>query len=736
MNKVNRDAQKRGRHEDNIQGENKSYLSKCKGRDSGSSDGTQSCSTGDGFFVSGVTQRLNEMSGRERDNALYDLHGIPMDDEYYDQDLNVHGNKIERDPKKLQELLIEFDQLLEEKLKNSVDNQNQEEFGKGIKLARQQDPDYVRSQQIKFLRADRYDAKLSSARMIRFFDMKLQLFCAPGYNKGDKSCCDSNDHRDSSSLSCLGRDLRLSDFSPEDLDLWKKTGFFQMCGMRDRAKRAIVIFFGKVITEAQISVELVLRAFLYICSFWSGDESIQKSGYVIVGYTTFLDFHLKGGGIPTTAANLATWSERHKSSAALVRKYLNKTGPLFLQMIRAGRSTPLRGVSRHFCYDHPKLQAQFEELTGYMPTFSAARFRCHYANMETKDKLGLLSNTNGTGGSCGSGTAGVAKCSDNGQSNLHSHAHEYSQEPTPYFNQHKELLFRLMTFGIPRDTMPINDITGEVNLKFHVATVEIIMEIERNMEQTTRRCIGVNKNKTVNKSNLKQNFPYPKAMVVSTNAHHLNYRDDESKRWEQKDKLRIRMTRNAEDVFPNSNWLEIPHDSDIHDDEFDPSLSGNNVGTVMFNSGSPGRQWRKGGNRKRDDDEYLDTLTTSDPSPNDVVMGRGPWNRKHPGNLLLKDMLQLNHKDYEGADRYNRMHIVNGMLDKLIEEHGTRFLYREQTNSCTENSANAPWRIARREKAHNKITHDFRNQRRQKQKNSANAPRWIARQEKAQNNII
>ena len=208
--------------------------------------------------ISSLTQRLNKMSVRDRENATFDLHGIPLDDEYFDASTNdIHiQNNIEKDPAKLELLLDELDHYVNELL---IENEKEKKvdglkktIGIGLHMAKQQDSNYVYNQRIKFLRADRYDTKLGAARMIRFFDLKKEFFCDNCYNNNrnngnsnsnngkNNGNNNNNNNVDSNNYDCLGRDLRLSDFSVQDVLVWKQSGFFQLCGRRDRAKRAIV----------------------------------------------------------------------------------------------------------------------------------------------------------------------------------------------------------------------------------------------------------------------------------------------------------------------------------------------------------------------------------------------------------------------------------------------------------------------------------------------------------------
>jgi hypothetical protein len=135
--------------------------------------------------------------------------------------------------------------------------------------------------------------------------------------------------------------------------------------------------------------------------------------------------------------------------------------------------------------------------------------------------------------------------------------------------------------------------------------------------------------------------------------------------------------------------------------------------------------------RQAEKPPLLPAAPTIVPTSHDIIMGRGPWNRNHPGNLQLKDMLERERDLYERVNRYERMRVVDSMLNELYDDLGGRFLYKQKTSKTKKPGATQPdettmprqtpvsttddvWLKAKREKAHNKITRDFRNLRRPK----------------------
>ena len=95
------------------------------------------------------------------------------------------------------------------------------ELGKAYQLALRQSPDYVKDSnfQLKFLRAERFDADLAATRMAKYFKFILEYF-------GEEA---------------LGRPLTLKDLDFDDMtDL--KQGNCQMLQERDSAGRSIFCY--------------------------------------------------------------------------------------------------------------------------------------------------------------------------------------------------------------------------------------------------------------------------------------------------------------------------------------------------------------------------------------------------------------------------------------------------------------------------------------------------------------
>ncbi|CAB9514190.1 Transfer protein [Seminavis robusta] len=123
-----------------------------------------------------------------------------------------------------------------------------------IQMAESQNMEYVQNAKfrLKFIRAERYDVRRAAARLIRFFDLKLELFGAE----------------------VLTRSITLKDLTAEDRETVKK-GYTQRLPVRDRAGRSIFchVFNG----QTYESPESFVRIMWYMSK---SDEQSDKRGTI------------------------------------------------------------------------------------------------------------------------------------------------------------------------------------------------------------------------------------------------------------------------------------------------------------------------------------------------------------------------------------------------------------------------------------------------------------------------
>jgi len=241
---------------------------------------------------------LNKLSMQERDEVTHDVHGI--------------NSVSEEDPEFISRSLESFESEL--RIIPEID--------KGAYLkAREKNSDYVMGKKfvLMFLRADQFDTKASAARVVAFFQIKLNLF---GEDK-------------------LDRDIRLDDLDEDDVTCLE-SGYAQVLNSRDRAGRAIFMLMPML--RKIKSLENRCRAIYMVLMHALKDEETQKNGIILIAYNV-------GRGKSTD------------------RTAILKTGQTFF-------SIPARMTGVHYCYDDEKLRPLF-----YIAMFAvqkAARLRARF----------------------------------------------------------------------------------------------------------------------------------------------------------------------------------------------------------------------------------------------------------------------------------------------------------------------------------------------------------------------
>lgn len=136
---------------------------------------------------------LNELSSGEREQILYEVHGV--------------ADVVEEEPSFVQCRLAELDEAILKLSRNTA-------YEQATLLA----PDYVENVEfrLQFLRGDAFDVKTAATRMIAYFESKLELF----------------------GPEMLTKNVTLRDLDEESLNCLK-TGFMQPLPIRDKSGRAI-----------------------------------------------------------------------------------------------------------------------------------------------------------------------------------------------------------------------------------------------------------------------------------------------------------------------------------------------------------------------------------------------------------------------------------------------------------------------------------------------------------------
>lgn len=150
-----------------------------------------------------IAKELSEMSIKERDLVLSDLHGLKREDDNTTRELQ--NSTLVRDA--LKQLDYEISKL----------KKHRQAYDKALFL----NPSYVMNQtfRLKFLRADRFNTVKAARRLIQHFDFKLELF---GIEK-------------------LARDITFDDLNDDEQEIYLAGGFWPVHNAYDRTGRRIVL---------------------------------------------------------------------------------------------------------------------------------------------------------------------------------------------------------------------------------------------------------------------------------------------------------------------------------------------------------------------------------------------------------------------------------------------------------------------------------------------------------------
>jgi hypothetical protein len=183
-----------------------------------------------------LAKEMNQLSMAERDELLCDIHGV--------------NDVIEETPEFVAQKLVELEKALEKIRKKDAYN-----------LAQSKLPEYVSEGNFRlmFLRADRFNPHKAAGRIVRHFEMKLELF---GPEK-------------------IARDIQMDDLE-EDSIACLESGFTQVLPVRDSSGRAIICWIPAL--RPDCSIEARLRSWFYggMITLW--DEETQKKGIVFIVY--------------------------------------------------------------------------------------------------------------------------------------------------------------------------------------------------------------------------------------------------------------------------------------------------------------------------------------------------------------------------------------------------------------------------------------------------------------------
>ena len=259
-----------------------------------------------------IARALNALSVDQRSAAYEDLHGV--------------ADEIEETPQLIQSKLLELDQAL-------ATIQEKSAFDRAMARS----PEYVRSERLKFLRCENFDAPKAAKRMASFFETKLELW-------GDET---------------LHRRITLNDFNEDDLATLK-SGVMQICSSRDSTGRAIMVYFFRESHSHYKESKNMFRVFWYEMMCAVEEEETQRLGFIVVSY------------------NLGKIENEKHPNPEVGKGNIHLTSCL-----------PIKYPGFHLCYNDSRIRTMASFLMKTIGKLSTARIRMHCGtHMECMYKVG------------------------------------------------------------------------------------------------------------------------------------------------------------------------------------------------------------------------------------------------------------------------------------------------------------------------------------------------------------
>jgi len=247
-----------------------------------------------------LSEAMNNLTFEERQEQQDILHGV--------------DNEIKEETAFVDKALRELDAHL-----------IREKAGSVYEIAQRMNPAYVNSRafEIMFLRGNRYDTKASANQMLKFFEMKQQLF---GNEK-------------------LAKDITIDDLDEDDREALK-VGAIQLAG-RDTSNRQIIMKMPGIRKFKVLQNEL--RARFYTAMQALRSEQTQLKGVVSLLYS------------------IGNFKDR-------------SNGVGFMEHTRFALSVPQHNAAIHICLDDPNQYVLIKAGLAVVNAKFRARVRVHYGS--------------------------------------------------------------------------------------------------------------------------------------------------------------------------------------------------------------------------------------------------------------------------------------------------------------------------------------------------------------------
>ena len=281
-----------------------------------------------------IAQQLSALSTQDREQVYYDVHGVTDD--------------INETPEFIQESLKSLELAL-------AGIQEKQSYEKALKI----DEAYVHNTdfRLKFLRAERFDAKAAALRLVRFFEVKSDLF-------GDELLC---------------KDLVQDDLDEATLrELY--SGFAQIMPVRDRAGRAVCLMFpGQYSAPREPGIGLAKVRCLLISFIQTVGRMISFSFFILyvklrkMFYTSLVlaeDLETQRKGIVSVVYAIG-------ATPLMQQANLRNREHMAVSMPKVMMSIPVRVEAIHLCHSSLLWEPLFSIMKFSMSPFVRVRTRTH-----------------------------------------------------------------------------------------------------------------------------------------------------------------------------------------------------------------------------------------------------------------------------------------------------------------------------------------------------------------------
>lgn len=444
----------------------------------------------------------------------------------------------------------------------------------------------------------------------------------------------------------LDRPLIFDDLSPDEQDYYQK-GWYQILLQKDSSGRAVMLDthlqYSPPVYEHSDVADTIVRSIIYLlCSAVDNDEETQRKGIVMVAYFVGKFVGQFNNGLLQKLNSLLDWC-------------------------------PVKYRGFHMCFNDPMLKAWMPLAMLLMGKEMRLRLRIH----DGKEDFILFSSFD-----VFFWEERPVSISTLYLCYLFVHFFCSLSYCAPLLlllllfgfvlkniGSHTECRYGLMTFGVPVGTLPI-DHDGELDNRCHYLLLAKRLSYESKWSK--RDSSSINNNLTNNSNS-------------NSNQHHHHDTVNVSTTTTRTTTTTTKKTSTDGDIGKASSILDAAQPL--------PSTSSSNgmTGRVEEVSSTTSKVLFNGDMERINTDEHDgdDGGNIYKPAPQDVILRRGRVYQSHPGNLRMRQLLDLYREEYDTAPVGEKGIIAMKVVHTIQKESGGRFLEKD-VNAVTTTTTTIP----------------------------------------------